>query len=131
MTLTDLKERFEHGKFVSYPTHCVVGVIDDSAAAAVVVQALSEAAFPNQVAILRGSKGAEEIDASGERHGFLARLTRLFQFTTMDGEQVERYEAEARADHSVMFVHLENYDHVQEVRAILKAVRPALLRSAG
>lgn len=118
--MTDLKERIEHGKFVGYPTHCVVGVVDDEAGAAEAVKALAAAKFPNQVAILRGVEGAEEIDPSGEKHGILARLIRLLQFTTMDGEQAERYASEARADHSVVFVHLENYDHVQEVREILK-----------
>lgn len=118
--MTDLKERIEHGKFVGYPTHCVVGVIDDAAGAEAAVKALAAATFPNQVAIARGVEGAEEIDPTGEQHGLLARIIRLLQFTTMDGEQADRYAGEARADHSVLFVHLENYDHVQEVRAILK-----------
>lgn len=119
--MPSLSEKFERGEFVSYPTHCLVGVIDDQAEAMKAEEELVASSISNDVFHLRGAEDADEIDASGSHHGLLARIVRLVQFTTMDGDHAQRYEDEARAGHSVVFVHLEKYDDVEPMRQILKS----------
>lgn len=118
--MSSLSEKFERGRFVSYPTHALVGVIDDPDEAARAEEELVASSVSNDVFSLRGAEAADEIDASGKHHGLLARIVRLVQFTTMDGDHAQRYEDEARAGHSVMFVHLEKYEDVEPMRQILK-----------
>ena len=73
------------GRFIGYPNRQVVAVFDDGAAAERAIDALAAAGVP-QTAIERfaGAADAERFDATGVRHGLLARLRRTMQFGLMD-----------------------------------------------
>lgn len=118
--MSDANREAESGKFISYPNDCIVGIVDDDAQAAEVRRLLAEAGLDASTSVLRGPAAADEIDASGAHHGLIARIVRLVQFTTMDGEQSQRYEDEARQGHSVFIVHLDEHENIEKVRAVLK-----------
>lgn len=108
--------------FISYPTNRIVAVIDDEDAAAAAVGELraSLGIEEKEITALRGPEGAAGIDPTGEHHGLVARIVRLVQFTTMDGDHAQRYADEASAGHTVLLVHLDQDSKVQPAREILK-----------
>lgn len=116
-----LQEKIEASRFISYPTYCVVGVVDDKLEAEAMMEDLAAAGLRGNVSVLQGPEGADEIDASGSHHGLRARIVRLVQFTTMDGEHSRRYESEARAGHWVIMVHLDGQEEAESIRRMMKA----------
>jgi len=118
--MTTIRKTVEAGHFISYPTNCVVGVLDDEASLVQVQAALERDGLAESVVALEGEEGANEIDASGAHHGLLARLVRLIQFTTMDNNQSRRYEDEVREGRIVLIVHVDHREAALKARAILK-----------
>ena len=70
---------------ITYPTQRLLGVIDDPARAREAAGALATAGFaPADVLILAGPDGRAELARLGSRPNPLSRLTRVFQFLSMD-----------------------------------------------
>jgi FixJ family two-component response regulator len=109
------------GQFISYPTNRIVAVVDDDTSASAATDNLIQALGlgPDEVTVLCGPEGARTIDPSGEHHGLIARIIRLVQFTTMDGDHAQRYADEAAAGHCVVLVHLADDNQIQAAREIL------------
>ncbi|HEX8911085.1 MAG TPA: hypothetical protein VF796_01915 [Humisphaera sp.] len=105
MTYTSLGSS---GEFLNYPTNKVVGVFADWPQAKAALAALSGDGFAGeQVGVLYGPEGARRLDASGERHGILAQISRFFQrFADMDDKHTQRHEQELAAGHVLVEVYV-------------------------
>jgi hypothetical protein len=110
----------ESGEFLNYPTNRMVGVFADWSHARAVIDQLSREGFTkDQIGVLYGPEGARRLDASGERHGLLAQISRFFQkFADMDDKHTQRHEQELLAGHVLVSVDAADEstrDHVREV----------------
>jgi hypothetical protein len=104
----------------AYPTHHLLAVVDDPAAAAEAGRALVAAGFAAaDVTVLRGDEGAEgadRLDGLGSVGGLWRRLIRATQFVTMDQmPDFLTYEAALRDGRAVV--------------AVRAGDRPAMLRA--
>lgn len=91
-------------RFIGYPNRQVVAVFDDRAAADAAVAALRARGIPDEaVETFGGVEDAERFDATGARHGLVARLRRAMQFGLMDQlPALAWYEAALREGKSVV-----------------------------
>ena len=63
--------------FIPYPTHRVVGTIDDAKDAQAAIEALVAEGFePSDIDVLHGEKDLHRLDQTGAAHGFLAQFQR-------------------------------------------------------
>jgi len=116
----------ETRRSVAYPTHHLLGVVDDPAAAAGAASALTGAGFaPAEVTLLRGSEGADRLDGLGEVGGWWRRMVRGFQYMTMDQmPDFRTYEAAIRDGRVVVAVRVSD-------RPRMLAARNALVAAGG
>jgi hypothetical protein len=71
--------------FIGYPRRKVLAVFDTPAAATAAERALAAPGVPGgDVERFEGAAAADQFDASGARHGVLARALRAMQFGLMD-----------------------------------------------
>jgi hypothetical protein len=110
----------------AYPTHHILAVIDDPAAAAGAARALTAAGFaPADVTLLRGAESADRLDGLGEIGGPWRRIVRGFQYMTMDQmPDFRTYEAAIRDGRAVVAVQVTD-------RPRMLAARDALIASGG
>lgn len=89
------------GEFLEYPTHKVIGVFADWDQAEAAIRRLTADGWSReQIGVLAGQEGAKRLDATGERHGLLAQLSRIFQnFADLDAKHTARHEQELMAGH--------------------------------
>ena len=92
--------------FIGYPNRQVVAVFDDAGAAARARAALGDAGVPREaIETFAGADDAERFDATGARHGLVARLRRAMQFGLMDQlPAMAWYEAALREGKAVVAV---------------------------
>ena len=92
--------------FIGYPNRQVLAVVDDEAAVDRARTALHGAGIRDEdIEVLAGPADAERFDATGKRHGILARLRRALQFSLMDQlPALAWYEAALREDRRVIAV---------------------------
>src|SRR4051794_34075858 len=112
----------ESGEFLNYPTNRVVGVFADwSHARAVIDQLAQEGYAADRIGVLYGPEGARRLDASGQRHGLLAQISRFFQkFADMDDKHTQRHEQELRAGHVLVEVEATDEAAREHVRDVMK-----------
>jgi hypothetical protein len=111
--------------FIGYPRRKVLAVFDTPAAASAAERALGAAGVPDgDVEGFEGVEAADQFDASGARHGIVARSLRAVQFSLMDQlPAMAWYEAALRAGKVVLAV--RTGDRATTLRIV------ELLRSAG
>ena len=111
--------------FIGYPNRQVLAVLDDAESvgrAAAAIEAVGVS--PGDVQTFAGLEDAARFDATGARHGPMARLRRVIQFSLMDQlPAMAWYEAALRDGRSVVAV------RTSDRRTTLKVV--AALVSAG
>ena len=72
-------------RFIGYPSRQVLGVLDDEAATRRAIAAVEAVGvLERDIEVFAGAQDAARFDATGARHGLLARLRRLMQFSLMD-----------------------------------------------
>lgn len=113
----------QSGEFLEYPAHKVVGIFKEWTEAQAAIAELSAAGFrPDQIGVLAGEKGAERLDASGERHGILAQISRFFQnFADLDAKHVARHEQELLAGHVLVAVDGTEEPRRDQIRQLMKS----------
>jgi hypothetical protein len=111
---------------IGYPTNRLLMVIDDPDRARDAVAELTKAGFrPEDVALLVGARGVDELRRLGGARGFLARFVRVFQFMSMDQmPDFVMYEASLRDGRAVIAMRPRN-------RAQMLAARDILSRFGG
>ena len=117
---------------LTYPTDHLLGVIDDPSTGDAVMAKLAGAGFaPGEVTLLRGPDDARRIDGLG-RGGWLLRLVRIVQFTTMDQMPDFRlYEAAIAAGRTVVAVRVRDPDAVRRARDVLAAAGAHFMNRYG
>jgi len=114
----------ERPNFIPYPTHKVVGIIDDAQDAQAAVDDLQRAGFTGkQIRVLTGTKGAHRIDARGDQHGLMAHLLRSTQKVLGDYEipHATRHEEEMLAGHFGIGVTVRHKDDRERAVRILES----------
>ena len=111
--------------FIGYPRGKVLAVFDTPAAATAAERALGAAGVPDSnVERFEGAAAADQFDASGARHGVIARALRAMQFSLMDQlPAMAWYEAALRDGKVVLTFHTR--DRATTLRIV------EVLRSAG
>lgn len=111
--------------FIGYPNRQVLAVLDDAESVGRAVAAIEAVGVPSgNVETFAGVEDAARFDATGARHGLIARLRRLIQFSLMDQlPAMAWYEAALREGRYVVAV------RTTDRRTTLKVV--AALVSAG
>ena len=113
----------ESGEFLNYPTNRVVGVFADWSNARAVIDQLSREGYTSdRIGVLYGAEGARRLDASGQRHGLLAQISRFFQkFADMDDKHTQRHEQELLAGHVLVEVEATEETAREHVREVMKS----------
>ena len=94
--------------FIGYPAGKVLAVFDGSAAADRVAETLRGLQITD-VERFEGTEDADRFDATGERHGAVARVLRTVQFSLMDQlPAMAWYEAALRGGKVVLAVRTRN-----------------------
>ncbi len=109
--------------FIGYPNRQVLGVLDDDAALERASAGLRAIGVPDRdVTHYSGAADAARFDATGERHGILARVRRVVQFSLMDQlPAMAWYEAALRENRRVIAVRTRNWSTTLKVVAALSA----------
>lgn len=120
--------------FIPYPTHKVVGIIDDVGDAKAAVRDLQKAGFSaTQIRVLTGKEGARRINARGDKHGVWARTLRSIQKVLGDYEipHATRHEREMLAGHFGIGVTARDKDERKKALRILKSHRGHFINFYG
>jgi hypothetical protein len=106
---------------IGYPTNRLLMVLDDPDRAREAVRDLAAAGFgPDQVALLVGERGVDELRRLGGARGFLARLVRMFQFMSMDQmPDFVMYEASLRDGRAVIAIRPRNRQQMLVARDVI------------
>jgi hypothetical protein len=101
----------------------LLAVIDSEVALATATEALEAAGIPRAaLEVFSGEDGAAAFDASGGRHGPLARILRTIQFTLMDQmPDFAYYEAAAREGRQVLSIRPKGDTQLRRAVAVLRA----------
>ena len=110
-------------RLIDYPQRRVLAVFDAAAGAdAAVATMLAAGIADGEVQRLAGAGAADAIDATGSRHGILARARRVIQFGLVDQmPALAWYEAALRDGRTVLAVRTTNRATTLEVVATLEA----------
>ncbi len=113
----------EGSNFLTYPTNKVLGIVNTPEELRGAVTELNSAGFQNdQVQVLCGQQGAERLDTTGERHGFLARLYRFLEkFGDMESKHLSQYKSELLDGHFLIAVDVADEGEQTRVLDVLKA----------
>jgi hypothetical protein len=111
---------------IGYPTNRLLLVLDDPAAAPAALRDLAEIGVrPEDVSVLVGKQGVEQLHRLGGSRGLLGRLVRMFQFMSMDQmPDFVMYEAALEDGRAVVAARPRN-------RAQMLAIRDVLARHGG
>lgn len=113
----------EGTNFLTYPTNKVIGILSTPEELHAAVSELNNAGFQKeQVQVLCGEKGAERLDTTGERHGFLARVYRFIEkFGDMESKHLSEYKSELLGGHFLLAVDAPEEDDRTRALNVLKA----------
>lgn len=92
--------------FIGYPRGKVLAAFDSAAAATTAERSVQAAGIaPSEIERFEGPAAADQFDASGARHGIVARSLRAMQFSLMDQlPAMAWYEAALREGKTVLAV---------------------------
>lgn len=119
--------------FIGYPNRKVLGVLDDQAALDRAVATIKSLRIPDRdIETFAGAADAERFDATGARHGLLARLRRAMQFGLMDQlPALAWYEAALREGRRVIAIRTADGATTQAVVEALKAAGAHFINRFG
>ena len=110
-------------EFIGYPAGKVLAVFDSAAEADRAIEAIqSRPGARPSVERYAGPADADRFDATGRRHGPVARVLRTVQFSLMDQlPAMAWYEAALREGRTVLAIRTRNRQSTLDVVAALKA----------
>lgn len=105
-----------------YPENDVLAVVDDPAEAdAAIADLRRTGVHAEDVQVLRGNEVVERVDASGAHCGLLKHLAWYLSTVLSEERRFAReYEAEGRAGHTLVAVHVHAVKDVEQVRETLE-----------
>ena len=112
----------EDDKFLTYPANKVIGILNTRDDLHAAVTELNNNGFEEeQVQVLCGETGAERLDTTGERHGFLARLYRFVEKLGVESKHLSEYKSELLDGRFLVAIDVRDEDERARVVGILKA----------
>ena len=120
-------------RFIGYPTDSLLAVLPDPESGAAAAAALRASGIPDRdIAILRGTEGADRLDGTGAANGVVARLRRLVSFTLMDQlVDMALYEQAVRDGQVVLMVKRRGQARKAAAIALLRAHRGHFINYYG
>jgi hypothetical protein len=107
--------------FLTYPTNCLVCVIDKESDVRSVIRELNERGYgEDDIRILFAEQGAQRLDLYGTEHGWLARLYRLMETAALESKTLREYHGELMDGHFVFMIQTKDRDEGGEVWTILQ-----------
>ena len=96
---------YNERRFYRYPMFRVAAILDDAEDTRTALDALERAGVDiAKVNLLTGHEGARVLDRTGRKHGWGARLLRLFQRGAYEGDALEAHERALEEGRNVIFV---------------------------
>lgn len=94
-----------HG-FIGYPTDHVYGIVDDPVTDVpqIIANLLALEVATDAIHVYCCHRGAEELSASGRGYGLRARIQRILQSISPEGQHLRIYEAELNKGHALIGV---------------------------
>jgi hypothetical protein len=123
----------EGTNFLTYPANKVIGILSTPEELHAAVTELNNAGFQKeQLQVLCGEKGAERLDPTGERHGFLARLYRFVEkFGDMESKHLSEYKSELLRGHFLLAIDVAAEVDRARVLNVLKTHRATRVNFFG
>jgi hypothetical protein len=111
-------------RLITYPTHRLLGVLDDPGREPGVIEALQAAGVAGgDIAVLSGPTAADRMAELGPRQNLLSRLVRVFQFMSMDQlPDFLVYEAALRDGRAVVAVRVLERNAMLRIRDVLASL---------
>lgn len=106
-----------------YPENDVLAVIDDPAQIdAAIAELRAAGVHVEDIQVVHGQDVIERVDASGAHCGLMKHVMWfLASVLSEEREYAREYEAEGRAGHDLIAVHVHAADRIEQVRQILEA----------
>jgi uncharacterized protein (DUF302 family) len=118
-TKMDLSEHaVRDNKFYSYPAHKILSVFDRAENLQDALDELKRSGFQERE--IEVITNPEQIDFSGEEHGFWGRFVRSIQHYSSEGKYLDRYEQELNDGHLLLTVVARNAETREKAREILQ-----------
>ena len=97
--------------FITYPTNCLVCVIDKESDVASLVRELNRHGYADDdIRILFSEEGARRLDRYGMDHGWLARLYRMMETAALESKTLQEYYDELMNGNFVFFIQTRHRD---------------------
>jgi hypothetical protein len=118
---------------ITYPTHKVLGVVDDPGQARQAVAALQATGVPAaDIRLLLGEDGRRDLATLGSRPTLLSRAIRVFQFMSMDQlPDFLVYERALEDGRAVIAVHVADRSAMEGAREVLERFGAHFLNHFG
>lgn len=110
----------EENEFWKYPSHKVLGIIEEPESVSNAIGALLETGIPDDaITVECGRQGENQIDFSGEGHGLLGRFVRYFQELSAEHSYLEYFQKELHSGHFLIEVRPKNREQKQAIAELL------------
>jgi len=107
--------------FITYPTNCLVCVIDKESDVASLVRELNRHGYADDdIRILFSEEGARRLDRYGMDHGWLARLYRMMETAALESKTLQEYYDELMNGNFVFFIQTRHRDEGGEVWSLVQ-----------
>jgi hypothetical protein len=107
--------------FITYPTNCLVCVIDKESDVASLVRDLNQRGYTeDEIRILFSEPGAKRLDRHGMDHGWLARLYRMMETAALESKTLQEYYDELMNGNFVFFIQTRHRDEGGEVWSLVQ-----------
>ncbi len=110
-------------RFINYPTHRLLAVVDDHETADAAIEALIGSGFDTaDIDRFEGPADAARLDGLGGSNGFASRVLRSVQFMTMDQmPDFLLYETALRMGRTVLAIHERDFSRRRRAIGLLRA----------
>jgi hypothetical protein len=107
--------------FITYPTNCLVCVIDKEADVGSLIRELNRHGYnEDEIRVLFSAQGADRLDRYGIDHGWLARLYRMMETAALESKTLNQYYDELMHGNFVFFIQTKGRDEGGEVWSIVQ-----------
>jgi hypothetical protein len=113
--------KFDDQESLPVPDNHILAIIKNPEEAEVVVEALNESGFSDDIGLLKGEADAEKLDAATGKKGVFAKiLTSGINMGDRDTEHFKQYRRAVLEGSTMIGVEVKNDETRDEVRQILK-----------
>jgi uncharacterized protein (DUF302 family) len=110
----------EENEFWRYPSHKVLGVIEEPENVSKAIEVLQQAGVSDdEITVECGRQGEDQIDFSGTKHGLLGRFVRYFQELSAEHSYLEYFQKELHSGHFLIEVRPKGREQKKDIANLL------------